>query len=398
MNSITILLLLFIFVFSLINKSSKESIILVVAFVLRVAVLILDYYHLVHIPFAGGDTEFFHAFALRNLAGHQIHYTHYTDFLVSVYSLTGSSRFFAQGINVAFSYCTLLVVSGTTKLIGLSRKQQLFALALVAFMPSMVAFSGILLREAWIEFFLTLSVYFFVKWYKQGGLPYIGFCFLSAFIAAYMHDGTIGALVGYGIAFVFYSRVRNRESIRSESILALLVLLLIGLLVIQNLGSLASKFATIAEKDLLESEINKNNGGSAYLQWMAGYSFQVALLLSPIRMFYLLFSPIPFDWRGFMDIAVFFVDSIVYVILLWNICRRFKLASHLRKYLLISFLSMTLLFSMGTSNSGTAIRHRAKFYPFLVLTYCVAIKDRTDNENKMRIRALSMAKNESKNN
>ena len=386
MNSITILLLLFILVFSLIKKRGKESWILFIAFVLRVAVLILDYYQILHIPFTGSDTEFFHSFALRLMAGHEIHYTHYTNFLAFIYTYTGASRFFAQGLNVAMSYCTLLAVSGTTKELGLPMKQRLLALSFVAFMPSIVAFSGILLREAWIEFFLTLSVYCFVRWYKSGGLLNIGLCFLSVFLAAYMHDGAIGAIVGYAIAFVLYSRRRGKETFTLESVLSILVLLVIAVIVVSNLGSLATKFSKIAEQDILESEINKNSGGSAYLQWMAGFPFELALLLSPIRMFYLLFSPIPLDWRGMLDIVVFLVDSSVYLVFVWIIFRRMKIASKLRKYLIIGFLSMTLLFSMGTSNSGTAIRHRAKFYPLLVLTYCVAGQD----EQRLKIKRIKV--------
>ena len=386
MNTLTIILLLFLLLFSLIKKSGKESLLLIAAFLLRLAILILDYYHLVHIPFAGADTETFHYFALLKMAGYEVHFTHYTDFLVLIYSFTGTSRFFAQGINVAFSYCTLLVVNETTKIVGLSKKGQTVALFLTAFMPSLVAFSGILLREAWVQFFLTLSVYFFVRWYKRGGLTNVCLCFMSVLLSAYMHDGVLGAFIGYAIAFVLYRRQRNRESFTVGSFLALFIILAFALFVVNYLGSsIDSKFSAIMEEDLLETEISKNSGGSAYLQWMSGYSYGVSLLLSPIRMIYLLFSPIPFDWRGLLDIVVFCVDSSVYLFLFLTIFKKLKQASHLRKYLLISLLSITLLFAMGTSNSGTAIRHRAKFYPFLVLTYCVAIKERDDAKHGYRV-------------
>jgi len=109
--------------------------------------------------------------------------------------------------------------------------------------------------------------------------------------------------------------------------------------------------------------------GSTYLLWMQKLGIGMRLLLSPVRMFYLLFSPLPFDWRGLSDAAVFCVDSLVYIVLVVMMFRPPLLgkAVQLKRFLGYAVLLLTFVFAFGTTNSGTAVRHRAKFLPMLVL-------------------------------
>ena len=44
----------------------------------------------------------------------------------------------------------------------------------------------------------------------------------------------------------------------------------------------------------------------------------------------------------------------------------------LKRYLLISILVTTFLFSLGTSNSGTAIRHRAKMCSVVLVVWAIS--------------------------
>lgn len=381
MDSLVVIILLGIFFFlSLINKKGAEIPVLFLAFGIRVAILVVDYLHLFDIPFSGNDSENFHRFAIAKMLGEDVQYTHYTDFLALVYYLTDTSRFFAQALNVVFSYSSILIVRKCCLQIGLNNKGVMVAMSLMAFMPSLVMFSGILLREAWIQFFLVLSLLFFIKWYKSAGFRNALFCVLASLSAAYMHEGMIGILIGYLFAFMVYNHHQGKEKVSSRSFLALIAISVLAIVLLMNLSSFGGKLGRVQDEDFLESEIQANEAGSAYLQWMAGSSYATAIILSPIRMIYFLFSPLPFDWRGIMDVIVFMIDSMVYLVLLIRTLRHYRFRRPLRKYILISFLFVTMIFSIGTNNSGTALRHRAKLFPMLVLCLSVAsVENSTTN-------------------
>ena len=100
----------------------------------------------------------------------------------------------------------------------------------------------------------------------------------------------------------------------------------------------------------------------------------VALLVAPLKMFYFMFSPIPLDWRGFGDIASFMFDSSIYVFLVGaTIYGLFKSDMPLRnKIFILLFIGITVLvYSYGTQTAGTAMRHRNKIIPLLLITFAI---------------------------
>ena len=149
-------------------------------------------------------------------------------------------------------------------------------------------------------------------------------------------------------------------------------------------GSLLSRFDSIESKGAGEVMVNVYSSdveaGSAYLQWIDVSSPIQAIVFAPLRMFYFLYSPIPFDWRGMMDIIAFLLDSTIYIFLSFKIITNNIYYRHDRTlvlFVVISFLAATFLFAFGTIASGTAIRHRAKILSLLLICYGVAMKSKS---------------------
>lgn len=129
---------------------------------------------------------------------------------------------------------------------------------------------------------------------------------------------------------------------------------------------------------VMVSGYDENRANSAYLTWLKVDDPILGVIFSPLRMFYFLFSPIPFDWRGISDVIAFTMDSSVYAYLCWKIFQyrkneNGKMNVALRRYLIIGILAMTFVFAFGTKNAGTAMRHRAKYATLFVVTYAVSI-------------------------
>jgi len=88
----------------------------------------------------------------------------------------------------------------------------------------------------------------------------------------------------------------------------------------------------------------------------------------PVRVIYFFFSPLPWDiskyghFVGFLDGVLYFI----FLRLLWK-KRKFVLQNPSSKILLSMLVVYVLVFSLGTGNSGTAMRHRAKIFPIIIV-------------------------------
>ena len=357
------------------------AIILTAAYLVRLLVFYVDIYQLVANPFSGEDTENFHAAAIAFLSENGPIKTNYTYVLAAIYRVFGSyGRFAAQFLNVLMSFGTVLLSCWALRMMEIPRKWRMIAVSVVAFMPVTVCLSGILLRESWIQFFLMFSVCCFIRWYLRGGVWNEVACMGATFAAMLMHAGCVGALAVYMFGFLV-CRTWKTDGVRTYVLtVCVMVLFLLPMLVFPEL--LLAKFVNAADSGL---DIVPVVAGSTYLLWMQKLGVGLRLLLSPVRMFYLLFSPLPFDWRGLSDVAVFCVDSLVYIVLVVLMFRPPLLggAAQLKRFLGYAVLVLTFVFALGTTNAGTAVRHRAKFLPVLVLAAALSGKKTSVSDNSI---------------
>ncbi len=293
----------------------------VAALVLRLLVLYLDAYQIVSIPFTGDDTENFHHFTLQRLEGADIKLTNYTVFLTWIYRVfLDDGRFMAQFVNVLLSYGTVYYAYRALSRLNIHQRALKAATIVVAFMPVMLFFSGVLLREAWCEFFIALSAYFMVAWYANGGSIRLFGAFGCVLLAMNMHAGCVGILIGYLLA-VLKGRTENAKGCSFETVVSLAMITMVVVVVAMGSDMFLGKFSGElgSDESYLDKDLSFSEGGSSYLLWLEGKSTVVGLLFAPLRMFYLLFSPVPWEWRNLMDVLAFVLDSLLYILLIINI-------------------------------------------------------------------------------
>lgn len=349
--------------------------------ILRIVLLICDLYHLFPIPNLGADSEVFHSIAYNNAVnGYTGKLTNYTDFLTLVYSLTGHSRMIGQLINVLFGLGVIIYGQKCLLLFDVDRKYLHIGTLILCLSPNLIIFSGGLLREAWCEFFVTASIYQFLKWFKYGIITNFILSCVMVMAASYMHSGSIGTIAGYMIVYVLYNRNKNRFKFTFRSIFASVLVLAFGVFYLQNMETFGNKMQGMDGENTEEVFISHYNsalgGGSDYLTNLPVESMGGALLFSPLKMVYFTFSPMPWDWRGFPDLLAFLIDSIIYIMLCWGIIKNANNEYiKLRTGLIISLLSVVFIFGIGVTNAGTAMRHRAKLLPLFVVAYCISKTD-----------------------
>jgi len=115
-------------------------------------------------------------------------------------------------------------------------------------------------------------------------------------------------------------------------------------------------------------------GAAPYAAGGAAYSFYVEtgipifnfIVNTPIRMVYLLLSPLPMYWRGFGDMLAFAFSSLFfgysYYIAVKTLLKPSGQHKEVVAMLLLASLFSAFVFGWGVSNAGTAMRHRDKFY------------------------------------
>lgn len=376
-------------VFYILFTEGKYKIIILLGLVLRLVILFADTYHWFPVLHSGADTESFHRIATQNqIYEEQQIRTNYTTFLTFLYSITHSSRIIAQYFNLVMGISILFLVRKILEILEIDGKVALISILLLACMPNFVIFSGILMREVWVEFFVIFSVYFFILWFKNGNSLNIPLCILSVLMAAYMHSGTLVIIMGYILAFTSYNPQTGYVQFSRNSIIFILIAVVMFVALGSSTSMFTEKFNNMDSSEDLLSGINNTRGESAYLTWIKADNLWMGLLFSPLKMFYFLFSPLPSGWRGFGDIFAFMVDSSFYIFLCWSIVQNYRLRNtfvNIRKFLLIGLGFSVFAFALGTFTAGTAMRHRAKLLPMLIVLYAVTsssigIKNTSDNE------------------
>jgi hypothetical protein len=377
-----------IFVFIVIPgtvKDDKAKFLIFIFFCLRVFLLYLDYYgkHIGTVLHSGGDSERFYEWGLyisEDLSRmKEISYTKYTDFLGILYWIIGDQRFFSQFVNVILGMWSIFVFYKILDLFKLKDSKKLFFLALYGFFPQNIIFSSILLREALIQFFFVYSMLFFTKWLMSNNRINMFKTIFLVLLSSLFHPGMIASLLVYGFMFLFLDvkKYSFNYSFKRKTLLVLFCSLAF-VLIAYNISMLNGKFSFLLSDTNLsllekyESNSGIEEGGATYLRNYKINSVVDFLVLIPLRLIYFVFSPMPYDIRGVGDLAAIILDSLFYYFLIYRIVRSRKTIKDnmfriFPKIFFILFLTVSIGFALGTENSGTAMRHRSKIFPALII-------------------------------
>lgn len=380
--------LLFIFVASIFVtgyifflRPSRFSNLIFLGFLLRLFLLFADYYHWFPILNSGADSSVFNRVAIENQLM-VVKTGGYIGFLTEVYYLTDCSRLIAQYINVLFGMGVILLIQHCMSMLNVRSRSKTMVMCVLVLLPNLNIFSAILLREAWVEFFVALSVFYFIKWFLLGNGLNIFLVVGSVLTACYMHAGVLGLLVGYIVAFLTYNPRSKTVTFSRTTIISLILLFVISVFAMNYMKLFTGKFQNMeSAEDLIEIANSTYGGRSDYLTWINVNSLWQTLVFAPLKMFYFLFSPLPTEWRGATDIIGFLIDGVIYLYLCYNIVlfkATNKLKSNLKKYLVTAITIVIFIFAYGTKNAGTAFRHRAKILPVIVLAFSLSSVKKRD--------------------
>ncbi len=366
------------------------------AFIIRISAMLWDVYarSIFIFPGSGDDSEGFFLAASRiakdlSLIKDKIYGGLYSKILGVLFYITAPERLLGQYINVLLGITIIIIIYKILILLGVNERTKRFSVFLISFFPNAVIYSGILLRENFITFFVVVSFYFFIKWYKEGIYKYVFYSITLLLLASSFHSGVIGIAVGYVFMYMFYSHDTKDLRFNNKTIFIFILFVIISYFVYVKYSNVfMAKFSSVEEVEDICITANSRRGGSAYLMGLKIDSWWKIILFSPIKMFYFLVSPLPMDWRGIRDIITFFIDGIVYFYLSvysFHNLRKTKRQKPLLVSIAIILLVPIFIFGIGVTNTGTAMRHRHKIFPIIIAFYAIiADSKKKDEESSLK--------------
>ena len=253
----------------------------------------------------------------------------------------------------------------------------------IALFPSLILYSVLTLREVYSTFFILVALYGIVKWAKEDNLKSIIIVFIGFGCSIFFHGAiAIGALI-FILIFGFESLKKFIYSL-SNYILNLkytIFVLIFSIILILYLSNKISvpylnNYNYLTDtKIIFEKTKLSTMGNASYPKWLVINSINELVYKIPIRSFYFLFSPFPWDIKEIKHLLGFF-DSILYLylvsLILYNL--KFIFKDKALRIIFLILLTYLIVFGVGVGNFGSAIRHRSKFIIMFILLAAPLIK------------------------
>ncbi|WP_196259676.1 ArnT family glycosyltransferase [Pelagibacterium limicola] len=376
------LLLNLLMVSALVARRQRFTLILLTALTLRTSAALIHYYVL---PLPGGlaDAVGFERTAWefsQDIWGTITDFRYSTSYIYSLflaipYAFTDRSPLMLQAFSVLVGTLNVyLVWKLASELWG--REYASRPAWIVAIFPIPVMYAALTMREAYITFFVLLALLFVARWVNSGKLRHLAGSVVAFGMGAAFHGGIIVGLLSL-VALIVLSAgtglaaglVKGRVPLRSFAIvMAAVIGLLLLFLVDPSIPKLGRPTQLLGPERYLQVLGVRARGDASYPVWLVASNGLELVYLVPLRVAYFLFSPFPWDVRQaahFIGLA----DGLIFMALTFAVAANFDLIKRNKAALMVFLILAGLIvaFSMGTSNFGTALRHRSKFVFILVI-------------------------------
>ena len=289
--------------------------------------------------------------------------------LAFFYSVTGRNIIIAQSLSLFFGMGSVLLAALIANKIW-SKKISIKVGWIIALYPSLVLYSSLILREAYIWFFLLVAIYGIICWSKDKSFTSIIIAFIGFGGATFYHGGMIiGGFVFLCILLITSSieTIKKLNYLKiSINSLALLILssiitfyLISSVDSIPKIGSIVGMFNA---EQALEEISNRNINRAAFPEWTVPKTPTELIYKAPIRVLYFIFSPFIWDVTEIPHLFGMF-DGMFFIMLFILVIKNIKLiwSDPILRTIFIILISYFVIFGLSTGNFGTGIRHRTKF-------------------------------------
>ncbi len=378
----------FILILKILNLKSEYffKVILILALLVRILLVFTDVY-LFKLPDSSADADGFYKTAYQYYtSGEKFDFNAYggyfTYILYLLMNIIGSERMGVQFLISFFSMILLITLIDILNKLNLNLKYKKIIMLSMCFMPYLMFSNSILLRDTLTSTLLILSIREFINWIYDKKIKFCVKSCLYVILAALLHVAVIFTFAIYSIFYVLYNHNLKKVKIAGvgniKIIIITIILILFGIYFFTNFNT---KFSSIDSVDDIYLKVNRAKGGSVYLANVKINTLSQLIIWTPVKFFYFIFSPLPWNWRNILDIAAFLLDACFYLYFVVSYIKS-KNKTSSSKWLFLCFLLVGFVFALGTYNSGTAIRHRYNILPFIVVAYAIEYSKKENFQDK----------------
>lgn len=352
-------------------KSQKIKNILYVGLLLQLLVVIIDHFIMAFPTIVLDPRAFERSGWYSYLYGVNVGRGEYNYWIINpIYKLLGIRvAMIFSAMNVFFTILINLNIYEILKKLKIDFKITKLLMFITVLSPISLIMKAGIQREAVIILLLSYSLKNFVEFcYTRTNYKGV-LAFLLVGVATIFHSGVLFLGCGY----LIYLLEGNGKQKFLQYILLIIIMAVFFIFKDRLLE-------TVGGGDV-EAIISWNNystlkeAGSGYLQSVTTTSLGQIVLYLPFFIFYFLYSPTPDMFRGILDILTFTLNSSLFIYLTIDGYIKYKkvkkqipkLEKKIIKALTMSLIFTVIVFSIGTRNAGTAMRHRDKIFPFLIV-------------------------------
>ena len=246
----------------------------------------------------------------------------------------------------------------------------------MAIFPASILMSSVILRESAVAFGVALGMFGLVEADRKSSAGHLVIGVLGLVWAAVHHGGVVFPAVLSLLAFTIgrwrTSVEGGRVHVPTLAAAVVAMVILVGASAVLAPGQLrlasvgVINFETV-EREVLSDTPREARGGSSYYGGTTTESWGQAVRQLPGRVTLFMVSPLPWTVRSANQVAGL-IDGLLWgLALLLFVKYRRVIWRDPRARILLFFLALAVTtYALGTTNAGTALRHRTKFAPALI--------------------------------
>ena len=332
---------------------------------------------------ASADSLGFHEVAVlfsQNLADDSFLFNNiYPSLLGVFYSITTDHLFLGSALSALGWLASAFILLRIMRILSFKMSNQWRVMLIYALIPTSLMYTSVTLREPFQLLFINLALYAALKIYFHRSNAHWLVLFLAVVGMGAMHGALLvsSTFVIVGTLFLLTSRNRKGVSFTKVVLVTPIVILCLfyGFSLFTSLTSYGDRLddgLDVAVRVYQEGTLSDGEYARANYRTDIEIDGLGGLILSlPTFLFQYLFEPMPWKIGSMVDVIAL-LENMLRFWLIWN-ALKYLVGSYLNKpmfvahnyfgyercilFIFLSYLIMETLWSLGTSNWGTASRH-----------------------------------------
>jgi hypothetical protein len=338
-----------------------------------------------NLPLSGVDWVYYHRFGslLANDNGGDVLailasadwdlFTKLTAVVYSVFGATPEQMYFFVFIT---SLWTFRYIYGAAEILLKNRVSAQRVALLFMVWPNEIVLSVTFLREMPIQMLVAASLYYFLRFWRDRRPTDVMLALALSLAATLMHSGVIAIPVAYAY---LAARARDRGGLQFART-AVFVVVAVMVLNSTAAAPLLGKFGDLSDPSSILESVGEAGAVDATTYYLNPELGDAPLVQLPYRFAMFALSPLPWQATTTGTAIAVLIEGLprLFMVYMLVVCFRRCRAGQPRRDVLLAVLLLTIvvsyiIFSLGVGTYGTAMRHRAKFFPIeIILVYSSA--------------------------